>query len=370
MSDATGILRTRRIVVCVGPGGVGKTTVSAALAVAAARAGRRTVVLTIDPARRLAGALGLDGLSDELEEVPGVPGLRAAMLDTRSSYDALMRRVGGDEGAVSGILHNAVYRAFSRTLARSHAYVAFERLYDVLSDADLVVLDTPPTRAALDVLDAPGALVSLLDHGVVEWLTRPRRGGALSALLPSGSAAVGRLLSLLASRRLVGELGEFFRALSHLRDGFRERAATVRGWLASPETAFVLVAAPEATVIGDVAYLAEGLTDRGLVPEALVVNRAWVEQGAEETSSDAAERQRALAAQWLASGDAVTRAGADLRRLHDELAGENERRRAGVKRLVAGVPHRTLVQLPELERDPTSVGDLMGLASRLVAGGD
>ena len=177
------------LVVCVGPGGVGKTTMSAALAVRAAHQGKRVAVITIDPARRLADALGLDGLSDELRPVDmsGAGTLHAAMVDTGASYDALMGRItGGAER--DAILKNRVYQAFSKSLARSHAYVASERLYDLTHTGfDLVVLDTPPTRSALEILDAPARLLQFLDDGVLRFfLEESSATGALSKLLQLG----------------------------------------------------------------------------------------------------------------------------------------------------------------------------------------
>lgn len=361
-TTALDLLRTRRVVVCVGPGGVGKTTVAAALGVAAAREGRRTAVLTIDPARRLAGALALDGLDDSLQEVPGAPGLWAAMLDTSSSFDALIRRVAPGDAAAA-ILANRVYRSFSRTLARSHAYVAFERLHDVFERFDLIVLDTPPTRVALEVLDAPGALVTLLDHGVVEWLVRPRQG-ALSSLLPSGSAAVGRLLALVASRRLVTELAEFFRVLSDLRPGFRERAARVRALLRSADAAFVLVAAPESTFVDDASHLAEGLSLRGIDVDLLVVNRAEVAAGEPPPDLSAI---RSVAARWLDAGEDIDAACDDLTELHRASRRESARRRALGDELADRVGCCARVRVPDLGGDVTSVAALAGFAELLVA---
>lgn len=272
-------LDERRLLVCVGPGGVGKTTVAAALAVASANSGRRVALLTIDPAKRLADALGLDGLSDELTRVdlPGLGELHAAMLDTQSSYDALMTRLGKDEQSTKRILSNPVYRAFSRTLARSHAYIAMERLHDLVQSQrfDFIVVDTPPTRSALDILDAPDNLARFLDDDVVRWFLTPRSRGPLSQLIPRGGAAVTRILSLLASRRLVDELSEFFRVLLHLRAGFQQRAEGTKEILRSPTTAFALVTAPVETSLADAEYLRAGLAERGVSVDAIVFNRAF-----------------------------------------------------------------------------------------------
>ncbi len=292
------LLREQRLVVTVGPGGVGKTTTAAALALGAAALGRRALVITIDPARRLADALGLDALEDEIRRVPAVSSpLSAAMLDTKKSFDALMARLAQSDEERRLILENPAYHAFSRTLARSHAYVAMERVYDVLhgGDFDLVVLDTPPTRSALDILDAPGRLVRFLDDQVVESFLRGADGGL-------GGGAIGLLARLAGDygvaeleleRQIAtglyvdlfpvvtgGELLSFFQVLAHLRGGFRERAATMDAVLRAPDTAFVLVSAPMATSLGDAAFLRAGLLARDVPPARVVMNRAyWSEPG-------------------------------------------------------------------------------------------
>ena len=159
------LIASNRLIVTVGPGGVGKTTLPAALALAAAQSGRKTLVLTIDPAKRLAQALGLSGVDDATHRVPMDQGhLDAVMLDTGRSFDALIERVAKSDAQRDEIFENRIYRAFSRTMARSHAYIAMERLYHASThgEYDLIVLDTPPMRSALDILDAPERLVRFL----------------------------------------------------------------------------------------------------------------------------------------------------------------------------------------------------------------
>ncbi|MCB9591281.1 MAG: AAA family ATPase [Sandaracinaceae bacterium] len=269
-------LATRSLIVCVGPGGVGKTTFAAALAVAAARSGRRTAVITIDPARRLADALGLDGLDDELRTVPGLP-LDAAMLDTKAAYDALIGRIAPDPESREDILGNRVYQSFSRTLARSHAYVAMERLHDVTVHGgyDLVVLDTPPTRSALDILDAPARLVRFLDERVLAAFVGTGERGARAWIRARGTDVAMKLFGAMAGSALMEELGGFFTVFFGLRRGFAERAAVVQAQLAAPTTAFVLVTAPDATHLADAAYLRDGLLERGTPIDAVVFNRAF-----------------------------------------------------------------------------------------------
>jgi anion-transporting ArsA/GET3 family ATPase len=306
MSDGSGaldeLLRTRRLIVCVGPGGVGKTTSSAAMALRAARMGRRALVLTIDPAKRLADALGLDGLDDEVRRVPGVDALSAlvdggvvgsldaAMLDTKASYDALFARI-TDAASRERIFGNRAYQAFSRTMARSHAYVAMERLLHVVEEGtwDLVVLDTPPTRSALDILDAPARLVRFLDERLVQWFLRGTglAGPAAQAVTAAdtdsdetgarglGGGAALKLLGALVGTEVVAELVSFFSVLAHLRQGFRDRAARTAELLSSPSTAFVLVAAPMPSGLADAGNLLAGLVERRVPLALLLFNRAF-----------------------------------------------------------------------------------------------
>jgi anion-transporting ArsA/GET3 family ATPase len=379
----TALLDSQRLIVCVGPGGVGKTTVAAAIALEAARRGRRTLVLTIDPARRLADALGLDGLSDQVCRVPAerieaaLPGERvaelyAAMLDTQSSFDALITRIAGDRESTQRILQNPVYRGFSRTLARSHAHVAMERVYDVIDSGafDLIVLDTPPLRSALEILDAPGRMVRFLDEGIVRFFVRTERG-RLSRLLPRGGAAASRLLGLLASRKLVEQASEFFQALLHLQQGFRVRAGRVEEILRQPSTAFVLVCAPTRTSLEDAAFLHDGLAERRVAVRAAVFNRAYVAEALGASSDGAGnaaarlERERALGFSELDAVRAESARGllAELERLRAETASENLAMRGRIAAFFARFPPGcSKLELPELERDVRDVAGLARLA--------
>ncbi|MBX7197512.1 MAG: AAA family ATPase [Sandaracinaceae bacterium] len=267
------------VLVCVGPGGVGKTTLAAALAIDAADRGRRVALVTIDPARRLADALGLSGrLDDALREVSGVRGLEAAMLDTRASFDALVARIARSDLDRARILENRVYEAFSRTLARPHAYVAMERLHDLVrrGEHDLVVLDTPPTRSALEILDAPGRLARFVGSGVADELVHalgPHEGQPVGWLARRGQDALAALLARLLGRELATELASFFAIFLHLREGFATRAQEVHALLASPRCRFVLTTAPDGSHLEDARALAEGLVARGRAPEVVLSNR-------------------------------------------------------------------------------------------------
>ncbi|MCC6873684.1 MAG: ArsA family ATPase [Sandaracinaceae bacterium] len=348
------IARDKHLLVCVGPGGVGKTTLSAALAVRAAREGRKVALLTIDPAKRLADALGLAGLGDALVPVRGAPGLEAAMLDTKASFDALIGRVAPDPDRYARILENQVYQSFSRTLARPHAYVAMERLYDVTSrgEHDLVILDTPPTRSALDVLDAPGRLVRFLDERVLDAFLGGEKGGAKAWLRARGASMAIGLLSRLVGRALVSELATFFEIFLDLRKGFVERASRTQEILRAPATAFALVTAPEPLHLADAGSLAAGLAERGVPLDALLFNRAF------HPSAGAAEGYDPAA---LAKDEDERRILAAARALRAHARSQDLRRAEAARAFAA--THRALSvwELPDAGDAPTDVDALDAL---------
>lgn len=335
------LLTERELVICVGPGGVGKTTAAAAFAARAAALGRKSAVITVDPARRLADALGLDGLDDDLAPVEVSEGwapLSAAMLDTRASYDALIRRITSTPEEERAILENVAYRAFSRTLARSHAYVAMERLHDVLSrrEHDLVVLDTPPTRSALEILDAPGRLARFLDDRIVRiFLSAGGRGAR-------ASASVVRTLSRLVGESTVEELLEFFSVLAHLREGFQARAEAMSARLRDPETAFVLVASPMATALADASALAEGLAEREAHVALCLLNQGYVHEPGERSAPVRHRAEEGWARAYFAR--------------------ENEARAAAAEAFLGRFGARPPARfLPELEEGPRDVASLAAL---------
>jgi len=277
------------------------------------------------------------------------------MLDTKASYDALIRRI-ADPEAVERIFENRAYQAFSRTMARSHAYVAMERLHHELTAGrwDLVVLDTPPTRSALDILDAPGRLTRFLEARAIEALLRAStRGG----VLPVGASALTRLLARMVGDSSVTELLSFFASLSHLREGFQARAAHIADTLISPETAFVLVASPSATSLEDAAHLRDGLIERSVRIEALIFNRSFVPEPTDPTQPVGPS---APDGPGDAPPGAVPEAfAAHLRAIRDAVARDNGAAFAAMATFRSALPDLELaVCLPRFDGD---VRDLAGL---------
>jgi len=373
----TDLLQDKSLLVCVGPGGVGKTTVAAALALQAARAGRRTLVLTIDPARRLAAMLGLDGLDDAVRPVaidtlPGARGhLDAAMLDTSASYDALIHRITSDPAHRQRILGNRLYRVMSRSFGAAHAYVAMERLHDVLGAGyDLVVLDTPPTRNALDILDAPNRLATFLEDGVAKWFVPTPGPGLRRRLLARGGAAASKLLGKLAGDALVHELGEFFAVFMSLREGFQQRAEAVQRVLRADSSGFVLVSSALAPNLADARFLHDGLVARGIRIDAAVFNRAYtpLSDDPEEIVTVAAPRALAHADGRFVAGDPRRRLLAQIDALRAAAAADNQIAARAVDRFARELEQTCLkVQVPTFARELRDLPALAQLGDRLCA---
>ena len=285
-TSLTSLVASRHILVCCGTGGVGKTTTAAALAVEGARLGRRVAVITIDPARRLADTLGLADANDHevdhrLWDPEGVAPtgarLTALMLDTSETFDGLVGRYAKSEEQRERILGNRFYRNLAGALSGTQEYMAMERLHELheTGDYDLIVVDTPPSRHALDFLDAPQRLIRLLDNRVFRVMMAPARGivRVASAALHAFVRQVGRVIGT----GVVDDIISFFRAFDGMEEGFRARADAVRTLLAEDSTAFVLVTSPRRDSIDEAVYFAEQIATHGLSIDGLVTNRVHPE---------------------------------------------------------------------------------------------
>jgi len=277
-------LEERRVIVVCGAGGVGKTTTAAALGLRAALEGRRVLVCTIDPSRRLATSLGLHSLSGrprplDLKPLGAAPGgrLHAMTLDTKRTFDALVERFARDDGAKERILGNRFYQEVSSALAGSHEYMAMEKLLELRDDErfDLVVLDTPPTRHALDFLEAPDRLLSFLDASVLRYFLRPYFvAGRLTLKVATRTGALAlKMADRFLGLQFLQDLSEFFLAFESLYDGFKERAQEVFALLRDEGCGFVLVASPSPAALGEAVYFHGRLAEKGMPFVALVVNR-------------------------------------------------------------------------------------------------
>ncbi|WP_404817211.1 ArsA family ATPase [Streptomyces thermolineatus] len=287
-----------RIVVCCGSGGVGKTTTAAALGVRAAERGRRVVVLTIDPARRLAQSMGLNELDNTPRRVEGVDGsaggeLSAMMLDMKRTFDEVVL-AHTDAARARAILENPFYQALSAGFAGTQEYMAMEKLGQLRArgEWDLIVVDTPPSRSALDFLDAPKRLGSFLDGRFIKLLMAPAKVGGRGALkfLNAGMSMVTGVLNKVVGTQLLGDVQTFVAAMDTMFGGFRKRADATYRLLQAPGTAFLVVASPERDALREAAYFVERLAADEMPLAGLVLNRVHG-TGAPQLSAE-----RALAA--------------------------------------------------------------------------
>ena len=356
------------IVVCCGSGGVGKTTTSAALAVRAAMRGRKVVVLTIDPARRLAQSMGIEKLDNTPRPVPlsdeAKGSLDAMMLDMKRTFDEVVTSQATPEKAQQ-ILDNPFYVALSSSFAGTQEYMAMEKLGQIHRQAqvddsyDLIVVDTPPSRSALDFLDAPERLSSFLDGRFIRLLLMPARGPA--RLMTAGVGLVTNALTKILGAQVLRDVQTFVAALDTLFGGFRQRAQKTFELLQADGTAFLVVAAPEPDALREAAYFVERLSDEEMPLAGLVVNRASTTSG----EGLSAEEATAAADRLLRTDPASLTGG--LLRVHADRARMVAREARLRERFAAAHPRVPTVVVPALAGD---VHDLDGLreVGRLLAG--
>jgi anion-transporting ArsA/GET3 family ATPase len=383
-SAALDLLESRRVAVCVGCGGVGKTTLSAALALAAARRGRRALVLTIDPARRLADALGVAALGNEPQELPraaleaaGVPAsgaLSALMLDMKRTFDDLVERFAESEAARQRILENPIYRHASDALAGSVEYSAMEKVYEMAErgDYDVIVVDTPPAQHALDFLEAPQRLMEFLESRLVQMLIHPAfaAGRIGFRLFQQGTRRALQLMERVSGLAFLEDVSEFLLAFEGMSAGFRERASRVRSLLLGPEAGFVLVTAPGGDAVRQARELRERLASFGVALSGVLANRMhrWpdgavpesLEPGAQAPAGDLAALAAALREACGADlpAEPAARAALDAARGYAALVRRDERATGPLRRAVerGGGFWGAIPELPE------DVHDLAGLA--------
>ncbi|WP_327678532.1 ArsA family ATPase [Kitasatospora sp. NBC_00458] len=354
-----------RIVVCCGSGGVGKTTTAAAIGLRAAERGRKVVVLTIDPARRLAQSMGLTELDNTPRVVKGVSGdgeLQAMMLDMKRTFDEVVLAHAEPERART-IMENPFYQSLSAGFAGTQEYMAMEKLGQLRAaeEWDLIVVDTPPSRSALDFLDAPNRLGSFLDGKVIRILTAPAKVGGRSAMkfLNVGMGLLTGTLGKIFGAQLLTDVQTFVSATDSMFGGFRERADRTYQLLQAPGTAFLVVAAPERDALREAAYFVDRLAADRMPLAGLVLNRVH------GTGAPQLTAERALAAAEALEENGAEHASpeaellaAGLLRLHAERMQVVSRERRTRDRFVSVYPDVPIVEVGAL---PGDVHDLEGL---------
>ncbi|MET9301096.1 ArsA family ATPase [Micromonospora aurantiaca (nom. illeg.)] len=350
-----------RIVVCCGAGGVGKTTTAAALALRAAeRHGRRTVVLTIDPARRLAQSLGLTELDNTPRQVKGIDveasggELHAMMLDMKRTFDDVVLQH-TDPAKAAEIFANPFYQAMSSTFAGTQEYMAMEKLGQLHArgEWDLIVVDTPPSRSALDFLDAPARLSRFLDGRMLRLLLAPARSGGRSmfSLVTASFGMFSKVVQKVIGAQLLTDLSGFVAALDSMFGGFRQRAEQTYRILQARETAFLLVAAPEPDAVREAAYFAGRLREERMPLAGLVLNRVH------RPAADLSAAESLAAAERLA-GLGGHEGTVEVLRAHAALAQQAVREEQVAARFTEAFP---AVPAVSVTAQPADVHDVDGL---------
>jgi anion-transporting ArsA/GET3 family ATPase len=371
VSDLVERLAGMRVVVCAGSGGVGKTTTSAAIAMGLAARGARVCVVTIDPARRLADALGIEQLGSEPRRVDDARfaghgivlegELWAMMLDPKRTFDELIERLAPDAAARDEILANRIYRELSGAVAGSQEFTAVAKLYDLDRSGlyDVIVLDTPPSRNALDFLDAPDRLTGFLEGRALRLLLAP--SGIAARVVGRGTSVVFSVLGRLTGVDLMDDLRVFLAALSGVLDGFRERAAGVKALLADDATTFLLVTSPEREPVEEAIFFRGKLREAGMPFGGLVVNRVHP-----LAAGDDAVDEPALAAALGGDAALARKAARTLR----ELRLVATRDAAAVARLRREVGDDDPILVPQLGGDVHDVDGLVLVHRHLFAEGE
>ncbi|MGH2729837.1 MAG: ArsA family ATPase [Actinomycetota bacterium] len=372
MNPVGEIVARKQIIVCAGSGGVGKTTIAAAIALRAAVDGQKAAVLTIDPAKRLAASLGLKALSNDPKPVPqakfdsaGVAPsgeLDALMLDTKSTFDEVVMRYAPTREQAERIIGNRFYRNISGTLSGTQEYMAMEKLFELHTEGDyeLLVVDTPPTRNALDFLDAPKRMTDFFESRVLRWFLIPyvKAGGGLMRVANVAATTFLRIVKRIVGAEVLDDTAEFFGNLEGMYDGFKQRAREVASLLQSDATSFVVVTSPAEDSVTEATYFASRLNEAGLPFGALVVNRVHPKLG---DGIDVKPRQlRGLEqdgpeARVLAK--LLDNEEAFMRVVHLEEKNLNE--------LAHKIPRHRWVRVPYLEQEAVDFPGLLAIADQL-----
>jgi anion-transporting ArsA/GET3 family ATPase len=368
------LVANKQVIVCAGSGGVGKTTASAAIAMHAAMHGRKAAVLTIDPARRLAASLGLKELTNDPTKVNprkfAASGMEpkgelwAMMLDTKTTFDAVVTRYAPNPEQANRIINNRFYRNISSTLSGTQEYMAMEKLYELYADGgyDLIVIDTPPTRNALDFLDAPRRLIDFFESRVLRWFLLPymRAGGGLFKVANVAATTFLRIVKRIVGSDVLEDTAEFFGNLEGMYDGFKQRARDVAGLLQSDVTSFIVVTSPSEDSVKEATYFATRLNESGLPFGALVVNRVHPIYG---DGIDVRPRQLAR----LEEGGETGRILARLLDNEEAFMRVVRLERENLAGLARKIPRHRWVWVPYLEVEAVDFPGLQQIAAQLFA---
>ncbi len=377
------LIEDREIIICCGSGGVGKTTTAAAIGIHAAMRGRKALVLTIDPAKRLANSLGLSELGNEERRVPAKKfveaglnpegELHAMMLDTKRTFDELVNKHSLNEEMRDRILDNMLYKNISSAFAGSQEYMAMEKLFEIHTRGryDLIVLDTPPTKHALDFLDAPRRMTDFLDGSILKWFLKPYFSAGKKGLrvFQRGTAVVLRTLEKVTGVTALKAASEFFLSFEGMYDGFKERAGAVYELLRSGTTAFLLVTSPDDITIEEAIYFYDKLVEYHMPIGGLIINRVHTDfasdtdiagvmpQGDDEALIDKASNALAKSAREKKAMRAlIERMARNLNDFRDLAAIDEE----NIGRLTDHVDEKVIVKsVPFFDTDVYDISGLM-----------
>ncbi|MDQ3765807.1 MAG: AAA family ATPase [Actinomycetota bacterium] len=377
MNPIEDIINHKEVIVCAGSGGVGKTTIAASIALRAALQGKKAAVLTIDPARRLATSLGLKELSNHPVKVnrrkftaaglDPLGELHAMMLDTKTTFDEVVLQYAPTQAQAKRIIANRFYRNISSTLSGTQEYMAMEKLYELHSSGtyDVLVVDTPPTRNALDFLDSPRRLTDFFESRMLRWFLIPymKAGGGIMRVANVAANTFLRLVKRMVGGEVLQDTAEFFGNLEGMYDGFKERALEVAALLRSDATTFVVVTSPSDDSVGEATYFGSRLNESGLPFGALVVNRVHPKLG------DGVPVVKARHLKTLKKG------GPDAQLLAALLENEAAFMRVvgleedNLTALARKIPRHRWVRVPYLEREAVDFPGLVAISEQMFPSG-
>ena len=375
MNPIAEIVARKEVVVCAGSGGVGKTTTAASIALRAAMEGRKAAVLTIDPARRLASSLGLKELTNDPVKVGArkftaaglTPSgeLHAMMLDTKSTFDKVVLRYAPSPEQAEKILQNRFAQSISSTLSGTQEYMALEKLYELHAEGgfDLLVIDTPPTRNALDFLDAPRRVTDFFDSRVLRWFLLPymKAGGGMMRFANVAAGTFLKIVQRIVGTDVLKDTAEFFGSMEGMYEGMKQRAREVANLLRSDATSFIVVTSPAEDSVNEATFFASRLNESGLPFGALVVNRVHPKYG-----DGIGVKPRQLAKLEKGGGDAQLLAKLlDNEEAFMRVVNLEEQ---NLETLARKIPRHRWVRVPYLEREAVDFPGLVAIADQLFAG--